>query len=279
MWAKDQRTEDDGPETSEGATVRRPDQAKPGAIHRLGLAAVILTALATAMLGPASGVAAPAKSAVQPGTETGIIGGLFNKRYCEIFAVSPATTAGFPVKIYNTIGLNDCPAEIWDALDFQAIASSEGVFVAAPNGPRRWVVDAVVGSRPGPARDLGGLMMREVAQLTATSLSPPPFTLTTIKRDNSWVFRKGRTIREMISPTGRRFVMQAYTNTVDPGLNLKTINSTGSNPLAAMPPGWKFRTRKLRRKLVVTADGEAKIVRDGLRSVYQLYKPPRPKKR
>jgi hypothetical protein len=236
---------------------------------------VMLTLVATA----GSGVAAPAQSAAGSKAANGVIGGLYNRRYCEIFAVSPAAATGFPLKIYNTIGLNDCPAEIWDSLDFAAIAESEGVFVAAPNGPRRWVVDAVVGSRPGPARDLGGLMMREVARAVVTSLSPPPFTLTTIERNNSWIIRKGRTIREMISPGGRRFVMQAYTNTVDPGLNLRTINSIGSNPLAAMPPGWKFRTRKLQRKLTVTANGEARIVRDGLRSVYQFYNPPKPKKR
>jgi hypothetical protein len=242
---------------------------------------VLLVALVALLLGPAPGsnAAAPAGEATRAKAPRGIIGGLYNARYCEIFAVSPATENGFPVKIYNTIGLNNCPSETWDALDFTAIAQSEGVFVAAPNGPRRWVVDAVVGSTPGPVKDLGGLMMREVASTLATSLSPPPFAITTIARDNSWVFRRGRTVREMISPTGRRFVMQAYTNTVDPGLNLKTINSIGSNPLAAMPPGWRFRTRKLRRKLTVSANGQARIVRDGLRSVYQLYNLPKPKRR
>jgi hypothetical protein len=125
-------------------------------------------------------------------------------------------------------------------------------------------------------KDFGGLMMREVASTVTTTLSPPPFTVTTIKRNNSWVFKKGRTIREMVSPTGRRFVMQAFTNTVDLELRLSTLNSIGSNPLAQIPAGWKFRTRKLRRKLTVSSNGEAKIVRDGLRSVYQLHKVPRP---
>lgn len=232
-------------------------------------------AASLAFLIPATTPAAAVSGASVPAPEKRIIGGLYNTRYCEIFAISPATATGFPVAIYNTIGVNDCPTAIWESLDFQAIARAEGVFVAAPNGPRRWVVDAVVGGQPGPVKDLGGLMMREVASLTATSLSPPPFSVTTIRRNNSWIFRKGRTIREMISPTGSRYVMQAYTNTVDPSLNLSTLNTVGSNPLTQMPPGWKFRTRKLKRKLVVTARGEAKIVRDGLRSVYQLYTVPR----
>jgi hypothetical protein len=269
----------EGQAMNKEAVLNETDRTGLGPILRLVLAALAFATLVAALFGPASSnsVAASAQPAVQSKAAKGIIGGLYNQRYCEIFTVFPSTEAGFPVTIYNTIGLNECPAEIWDTLDFPAIASSEGAFVAVPNGPRRWVVDAVVGSKPGPAKDLGGLMMREVASTVTTSLSPAPFTVTTIKRDNSWVFRKGRTIREMIAPNGRRFVMQAYTNTVDPALNLKTLNSVGSNPLAAMPDGWKFRTRKLRRKLTVTANGEARIVRDGLRCVYQMYTVPKPK--
>ncbi|MEX1219214.1 MAG: hypothetical protein WEB05_02370 [Solirubrobacterales bacterium] len=249
----------------------------PKAIRLAVVTAVAVAATLTFLLSTSAVASASGTSASAPGK--GIIGGLYNQRYCEIFAVSPATEFGFPITVYNTIGLNDCPTDIWDALDFQAIARSEGVFVAAPNGPRRWVVDAVVGGNPGPAKDLGGLMMREVATITSTSLSPPPFTVTTIKRENNWIFRKGRTIREVISPAGRRYVMQAYTNTVDPTLSLSTLNSVGANPLTEMPPGWRFRTRKLKHKLVVTAGGEAKIVRDGLRCVYQYYRLPKPTNR
>ena len=208
-----------------------------------------------------------------------VIKKMFNQRYCEILAVSPPTDLGFPVTIYNTIGLNDCPPAIWNSLDFSAIAAGEGLLAAAPNGPRRWLVDAVVGGRPGPLKELGGLQMREVARLTTTSLAPEPFTITTVNRDNNWVFRRGRTIHEVIAPGGRRFVMQAYTNTVDPGLNLKTLRYTASNPAAAIPRGWRFRSRKLRRPLVVKARGKARIVRDGLRSVYQRYTLPRIRKR
>ncbi len=149
---------------------------------------------------------------------------------------------------------------------------------AAPNGPRRWLVDKVVGGEPGPATDFGGLMMREVATLTASSLTPDAFTVIKIGRDNNWIFRKGRKVRELIAPNGRRFVMQAYTRTIDPDLNLRALNRTGSNPLAALPEGWRFKTRRLKRKLVVKAGGEATIVRDGLGSVYQKYRLPKKKR-
>ncbi len=48
-----------------------------------------------------------------------VIGGLFNERYCEIFAISAPTEAGFPVRIYNTIGLNSCPGSTWRITRFR----------------------------------------------------------------------------------------------------------------------------------------------------------------
>jgi hypothetical protein len=240
------------------------------------LACALVSAVTLAFSGViASGAAADASTPAQPPA----ISGLFNQRYCEILAVGGATPDGFPVTIYNTIGINDCPPEIWDSLDFRAIAASEGLLAASPNGPRRWLIDAVRGTVQGEPKDLGGLMMRPVASLVTKSLAPEPFTETMIARDNSWIFRKGRRIHEVVSPTGSRYVMQAYTNTVDPGLNLKTLASVGSNPLAAIPAGWKFRTRKLKRTLVVKSNGMATIVRDGLRCVYQKYTPPKRKRR
>lgn len=240
--------------------------------------ATVLVAIAT-LAAPAPSSAEASKPVSISAKEKRVIGGLFNKRYCEIFGIAGATEEGFPVTIYNTIGLNNCPTAVWDSLSFSEIAAGQGWLGAAPNGPRRWLVDAVAGGEPGPAVDLGGLMMRPVASLTTTSLTPDPFTITKIGRDNNWIFRKGRKVRDLLAPNGRRFVMQAYTNTIDPGLNLKTLNQTGSNPAAAIPDGWKFKTRKLRRKLVVKAGGEATIVRDGLGSVYQKYKLPKKKKR
>jgi hypothetical protein len=232
------------------------------------LALVLLIAIVSA-----GGAGAAAK---QPAP---IIGGLFNQRYCEIFKVGNPTSEGFPVTIFNTVGLNDCPTATWDAIDYDAIRTSEDLLAAVPNGPRRWLVDAVQGRTNGVSVDVGGLMMRPVASLVTQSLSPAAFTETKIARNNSWIFRKGRTIHEVVSPTGTRYVMQAYTRTVDPTLTPKTLSAVGRNPLAEIPTGWKFRSRTLKRKLVVRSNGMATIVRDGLRSVYQKYKPPKRKRR
>jgi hypothetical protein len=234
---------------------------------------------AAALLVAVMAILAPGAKAVATTQPDPVIGGLFNKRYCEIFKVGNPTSEGFPVTIFNTVGLNDCPTATWDAIDYDAIRTAEGLLAAVPNGPRRWLVDAVQGRTNGVPVDVGGLMMRPVASLVTQSLSPAAFTETKIVRNNSWIFRKGRTIHEVVSPTGTRYVMQAYTRTVDPTLTPKTLASTGSNPLAEIPAGWKFRSRTLKRKLVVRSNGTATIVRDGLRSVYQKYKPPKRKRR
>jgi hypothetical protein len=235
-------------------------------------AALPLVALLAVLLAVLLALSAKAAATTQPAP---IIGGLFNKRYCEIFKVGNRTSEGFPVTIFNTVGLNDCPTATWEAIDFDAIRTSEGLLAAVANGPRRWLVDAVQGRTNGAPVDVGGLMMRPVATLLTQTLSPTAFTETKIARNNSWTFRKGRTIHEVVSPTGSRYVMQAYTRTIDPTLTPKTLSSTGSNPLAEIPAGWKFRSRTLKRKLIVRSNGTATIVRDGLRSVYQKYKPPK----
>ena len=47
---------------------------------------------------------------------------LFGTRYCEVLLAETAN--GFAtISVYNTVSLNQCPAELWDALDTEQIAS------------------------------------------------------------------------------------------------------------------------------------------------------------
>ena len=197
---------------------------------------------------------------------------MFNTRYCEIFGVNPAPAGGFAVKIFNSVGLGKCPEAQWAALDLEAIAAQEGWLLAAPNGPRHWLMDTIIGNKPTNPKTFGGIKMRQVATLESATLSPNPFTQFEISRKNTWVFNKGRTIYTLTDPFGNYFVMQAYTRTVDPALNPKTLENLDNNPLAAIPTGWTFRTTKLKRPLELKASGSATIIRDGVRSVYQQVK-------
>jgi len=60
---------------------------------------------------------------------------LSGKRYGEVLLVTPGE-AGPQATVYNSYPLNDCPAELWSALDAQAIAAENGVAAALLNGPR-----------------------------------------------------------------------------------------------------------------------------------------------
>ena len=112
--------------------------------------------------------------------------------------------------------------------------------------------------------------MRRVATLRLPKLSQSDFEPFVIERRTEWVYNKGRVIRELVSPDGKRYVLQAYTQNVDTDLDEASLNSIGSNPQAGIPEGWTFRYRKLKHQLVLKANGTATILRDGLRSVYQL---------
>jgi hypothetical protein len=54
-----------------------------------------------------------------------MIDDVFGKRYGEVLVVH-ATESGPEATVYNTFPLNDCPADLWDKLDAQAIATENG---------------------------------------------------------------------------------------------------------------------------------------------------------
>jgi hypothetical protein len=200
------------------------------------------------------------------------LGGLYNSRYCEIFTVNSNSDGGFLVNVFNTVGLNRCPAEQWNAVDFKEVAESQDALLSVPNGPRRWVIDAISGAKAGEPLILSGLEVRPVATLETDTLSPAPFTELTVKRTTTWNYRKGRYLRQVISPEGKRYAMQAYTRNIDPELNESKLNTIRQNPAMALPEGWRFKVKKLNRKVTLTSVGSTRIVRDGLGCVYQKFR-------
>ena len=47
-----------------------------------------------------------------------------------------------------------------------------------------------------------------------------PYADRVIERTNRWIWNRGRTVFELVAPGGRRYVMQSYSQIVDPGLTL-----------------------------------------------------------
>jgi hypothetical protein len=123
----------------------------------------------------------------------------------------------------------------------------------------------------GGVRSFHGMRMRKVATIpihSAADLAQTPYTDRTISRTNTWEWRAGRTVFELVAPGGDTYVMQSYAQIKDPALTLSKLASLGKR--LALPLGWRYRTRKLGHALVLTAKGRATILQDELQNTYQL---------
>jgi hypothetical protein len=203
------------------------------------------------------------------------LGGLHDARYCEILEVK-GTPPAATVVVWNTVGLNDCPAAKWNSFDAGDLAQELGDTAVVLNGPRHWVFDSVTG-KAGRTRSFHGLRMRKVATIpirTAAELVQTPYTDRTIKRNNTWHWNRGRTVYELVAPGGDVYVMQAYAQIKDASLSIGKLRALGRR--LDPPPGWRYRVRKLRKGLDLVADGSATIIQDELQNTYQLARTTRP---
>lgn len=207
-----------------------------------------------------------------PSTDDLFPDGLRDVRYGEVLLLSEADGT-YTAEVWNTLGLNDCPQEAWDALDADAIAAERGAQLAILNGPRRWVLDTIVSEPTGERRldRFGTLDMFRAARVELGSSLPTPGTSYVerrIARDTIFRFRSGTTVHQLTAPNLQRYVMQAYSHAVDPEQTLDTLPALADRLL--LPDGWTFTTCTLDRTLdLLSTDGVATIVQDELQNTYQ----------
>jgi hypothetical protein len=60
-----------------------------------------------------------------------------NTRFCEILV---AKDTG--IEIYNTTGVSNCSADLWNSLDVASIAKQYGAMKIEKNGPHYWMMDS-----------------------------------------------------------------------------------------------------------------------------------------
>jgi hypothetical protein len=201
---------------------------------------------------------------------------LHDARYCEILELR-GTPPAATVTVWNTIGLNKCPDVKWRSFDAAALARERGDTFVVLNGPRHFLMDST-SAKTGVLHSFHGLRMRKVATIaihSAAELAQPPYTDRTITRTNDWRWRKGRTVFELVAPGGDTYVMQSYAQIKDPKLTLAKLPALGKR--LTLPPGWRYRSRKLTRPRVLRAKGSATILQDELQNTYQLAKTTRGK--
>jgi len=135
-----------------------------------------------------------------------MIDGVFGQRYGEVLLVHTAAE-GPEATVYNTFPLNDCPAELWDTLDAQKIASENHAAAALLNGPRYWLMSSIGkhGREAQERKTFGGLQMIRQATVKLASMNPAPYQVNSVDRKAVFVFDAGREIYELIDPQDGRW--------------------------------------------------------------------------
>jgi hypothetical protein len=193
-------------------------------------------------------------------------------RYGEVLCVYLRDGA-LHAEVYGTQMLNDCPQELWDGLDANAIAEEMGATFVKLNGPRYWMIDGV-GAKVAVVEpvfhEFNGLNMRRIATLDlGTTLNAGPYTIRNVNRGAVFFFDAGSRVHELVDPDGTAYVMQAYCVGVDPTTDEASLLTLGDR--LSMPEGWTYRTRVLDEELVVdTSATIATVIQDEFENTYTL---------
>lgn len=191
------------------------------------------------------------------------------KRYCEILLLAPFE-GGIRATVFNTFPLNDCPDGAWRAIDTVQVAEEQGAVFALANGPRYWLMDAVGRDTSDVVSEtFGELEMNRYATVDITDPSTVgrPYTPQRVDRKATFVFHAGGSVFQLVADDGRRFVMQSWSQQVDP-----TLDESGLAVLGArlqLPAGWTYEVVELDTDLVVGADrAVAEVLQDELLNSY-----------
>lgn len=205
--------------------------------------------------------------------ETGVSGAKRNARYCEVI---PVTREGHTLTswVYNTSGLNECPATEWEALTEDEVNEEYGSVAAKLNGPRYWVMDKIVGSgssTTGEKFTFGGIEMELRAKLETKlregTVGEEFYVPNQVQRDTVYTYQAGAPVYELTSPDGHVYVMQSYSQIKDKQLTIDQLDSIGNK--LALPASWTYTTRKLTDDLVLDSGGLAYVINDDLYNSYQ----------
>ncbi len=198
------------------------------------------------------------------------ITGLSGKRYGEVLLVTPGE-AGPQAAVYNSFPLNDCPAELWSALDPHAIATENGAAAVLLNGPRYWLMNGIEKQSQGPriTKTFGGIEMVLQATVLLSGMNPAPYTANQVNRHTVFTYDAGEEIYELQDAALRRWVMQTWSQMADPDLSRTDLPGLGAR--LNLPTGWSYQSRVLTDPLRIdTTTYAAQVLQDDLTNSYSL---------
>lgn len=199
------------------------------------------------------------------------IDGVRNARYCEII---PVVRKGFRLSatVYNTLGHNDCPPALWNAITEEAMKQRFGTNSVLLNGPRFFTMDSIAAggdTKSGETIEVGGLELTERAtvDLGLLDLLHRSYREIGVDRVTLYSFKAGRPVFMLTAADGSRYAMQSYAQIVDKTLTYDDLPELGER--LKLPSGWRYSSTVPDSDLVVGANGTAIVIQDELENTYQ----------
>ncbi len=201
-------------------------------------------------------------------------------RYCEVFLIGGTIwPKDLQAAFYNTTDLNNsvnprdtCPAEMWAKVDPETLKKQYDVWGVFKNGPRGWAMDWIE-LPAGPVRTFDGLQAQWMGQvqlpkdIDLNKKGSSAYKPAVVHRKSTMTFEAGKPVFMLEDPQGTPWVMQAYSDIVDPNLTYDQLEKLGDK--LKLAEGWKFRVKILDRDLTIKAiNGLAHIVQDDLENTY-----------
>lgn len=198
-------------------------------------------------------------------------------RYCEIIPVF-RSGATFHVEVYNTISLNECPADLWNDLEEETLVEAYDAVAVKINGPRYWVLNEIAGSGDATTNktvDFGGIEMWLQATIESRvwegTVGDAFYTENEVQRTTTFTYYADNMVYELTSPDGDVYRMQSYSQIIDPTLTIADLETLGER--LDLPEGWSYQAKVLTEDSKLIADGLAYVINDDLGSSYQKVTP------
>lgn len=205
----------------------------------------------------------------------GEVSGLRDKRYCEIMIGKGGIIVPKEFDVYNTIGLNDCPEDLWSKIEPEKIKAEMDARFVKLNGPRHWMIDGMTNTTlvSTETRSFEGLEMRIAGILKLPledMLKPPkPYQQLSVERHTTWVYLAGQPVFQLIDGDGNVYFMQSYSLEKDTSQTAQSLAQLGT--VLTLPSGWSFRNLVLKADYNLTAlNNMATVTQDDLLNTYQL---------
>ncbi len=246
-----------------------------------GLMAAILTTTPAVSFAEETIPVEPKVLADGNGAKSGRVENMHKVRFIEIFLAGREAKSGKLVAacfntMFTSTGIpasrDTAPQERVQGLDFDKMKKDYGVLGASLNGPKLWLPDWAE-AEIGAERDFNGIKAAWVAQLNldkgGSVSDSTPYKSVTIARKSAVGWNKGTTVLLLDGAEGTTWIMKGFQQGLEPRYTYDQFVAAGQSQFKKLPPGWKFRVKKLDKDLIETPEGGvATIMPDEFFNVY-----------